>query len=331
MILLCKPNRVARTYLGGHRIDALRKIKAEDGFFPEEWIASVTSARNPGGSSTEGISVTREGALLSDSLKEHPEYLGGLESLPILLKLLDASERLVVQVHPTVAFAKENFGSSFGKAECWYVISADPGAHVYLGFKEGVTREEWIECFERQDIEHMLSMLHRIELSPGDVWFVDGGVPHAIGGGCLLAELQEPTDLMVVPERTTPSGRQLPEERLHCGLGFEKMFDMFDYTGYSRTELEKRFYRRSSADQSGVSQIIGKDLTDKFSLFELNVQKGLRLEGSELPRVFVVIDGNGSISDSDGSYMISAGDCGFIPANSLPELSGELRVLIAQP
>lgn len=337
MIYLCKPNRVARTYLGGHRIDRLRGIEAPDNFKPEEWVASVTTARNPGGAPDEGLSQISspepyKDKYLLDILNANPGYLGGFDTLPILLKLLDASERLVIQVHPTVGFAKENFGSPFGKAECWYIISTDPGACVYLGFKEGVTREKWLKCFETQDIPQMLGMLHRIELSPGDVWFVDGGVPHAIGGGCLMAELQEPTDLMVVPEKVTPSGRPLPEQRLHCGLGFEKMFDMFDYTGYSREELERRYHRRRECPSDSMVDIIDSGLTDKFAMSECRVESGMTLGNPGLPEVFVVIGGSGSISDSDGRQEIKAGDCGFIPATAKNiRLEGRMRVLISRP
>ena len=332
MIFLCEPNRVTRTYLGGHRIDKLRGIEAADNFKPEEWIASVTSARNPSGDPNEGLSITRDKRYLSDILNEHPEYLGKYDSLPILLKLLDASERLVIQVHPTVDFAMKNLDSKFGKAECWYIISTEPGACVYLGFKEGITREEWIDCFEKQDIERMLSFLHKIELEPGNVWYVDGGVPHAIGGGCLMAELQEPTDLMAVPEKVTPSGRPLPEARLHCGLGFVKMFDMFDYTGYSYDELKAKFHRRRECPKNSTAEIIDGTLTDKFAMSECRVDGELHYSNNGLPEVFVVINGHGSISDSDGVHELSAGDCGFIPA-TVPELTlkGDMRILISRP
>ena len=333
MIIPCLSNRVKRTYLGGHRIDRLRKMELPDGYRPEEWAASLTATGNPD-DPAEGLSKTRDGRLLADIIREKPEYLGGLESLPILLKLLDASERLAVQAHPTAEFARENLGSRYGKAECWYVISTDPGAHVYLGFREGVTREDWIDCFERQDIPEMLSMMHRIELSPGDVWYVDGGVPHAIGGNCLVAELQEPSDLMVVTERITPGGRVLPERRIHCGLGFERMFDVFDYTTYTPDRLREKFYRRKVCPQNSVINVIGSDLTDKFRLDECRTDSSLTIGEGEYdsPIIGAVIEGEGAISDRDGSVNLSAGDSFFIAAGSGElRIAGNLRLLIAAP
>ncbi len=332
MVFLCKRNRVARTYLGGRRIDALRGDEPKDGFQPEEWVASVTYAHNAGSTDpNEGLSVCGERTLL-DLLSENPSMLGRHEKLPILLKLLDASERLVIQVHPTVPFAKENWHSEFGKAECWYIISADEDACVYLGFKEGVTREAWERCFETQDVPTMLSMLHRIPLDEGDIWYVDGGVPHAIGGGCLMAELQEPTDLMVVPEKVTPSGRVIAEQRLHGGLGFEKMFDCFVYRGYSFDELKAKFHRHAEPEVNRAAHVIDRSLTDKFRMDEYLVSGSAEREASGEPGVAVVIGGRGTITDRDGTVAVRAGDGLFLPADcGALRFDGEFRILIAEP
>ncbi len=333
MIYVCKPNRVTRSYLGGHRIDHLHGIEGEDGLKPEEWIASVTSAWNAGNESdAEGLSFVQDGTSLASKIAENPSYLGNYTKLPILLKLLDASERLVIQAHPTADYAQKNLNSAFGKAECWYVIAADENAHVYLGFKEGITREKWVELFEKQDSAGMLSMLHKISLKPGDVWYVDGGVPHAIGGGCLLAELQEPTDLMVVPEKVTPSGRILADERLHCGLGFEKMFEVFEYVGYSREELESKYFRHPQVLTNQCTKIIEQKLTDKFCLNEYSINGSVNIGAFGKPAVSVVLSGTGELSDIDGKYQVKAGDGLFIPACTENIcVTGCLRMLIATP
>lgn len=370
MIYKLNPNRVPRTYLGGSRIDALRGLTAENGFFPEEWVASVTAAQNVPGADVilPGISVIDggkdDGRPLTDLLREHPEYLrnechiaqkprnnsdskilnnpkndksGGKNAdFPILLKILDSAERLVVQAHPTVEFARKNFGSRYGKAECWYVLSADEDAYVYLGFKKGITREEWKRCFDDQDIETMLLLLHKIPVKSGDVWYVDGGVPHAIGGGCLLAELQEPTDLMVVPEKRTPSGREIPEKRLHGGLGFEKMLDCFVYDGYSIDELRSRYYRQIPTDSSDCTIVIGGDLTDKFAMYDCRTANAaLELcpeQTRSKPSAAVVLSGIGNITDNEGNVTrLSPGDTLFIPSGERVKMDGTLRVLMAFP
>ena len=97
--------------------------------------------------------------------------------------------------------------------------------------------------FEQQDVEKMLDCLHRFEVKKGDFIFVAGGAPPAIGKNCFLAELQEPTDLMVIPERITSSGVVLAEQKLHGGLGFEKMFDCFLYEGFSKDKTRQMYFR----------------------------------------------------------------------------------------
>jgi len=333
MIILCKPNRVQRTYLGGHRIDKLHNsANPVDNYYPEEWIASVTSANNLN-ANNEGVSLSYGDVLLSSILKSNPEFLGKHDSFPILFKLLDAAERLVIQAHPTVKFARQHFNSRFGKTECWHILEADPDAHVFLGFKEGDhLRERWHSLFLNQDIAGMLDMLHKIPVQAGDVWFVDGGVPHAIGGGCLMAELQEPTDLMVIPEKITPSGHVLPEHKLHGGIGFDLMFGCFDYTGYSKDSLYQKFYRKPIMKPNDRTIIIGKDLTDKFQLSAYDVKHFVQIKRSPDPAAAIVIRGSGKIEDADGITDLNTGDSFFIPATTREmKITGELLLLIAEP
>lgn len=371
MIYLCQPNRVRRTYLGGSRIDSLRRSCQSDGFsrdaclcvssahnhskcdnsahsdsprdvpsrnsyYPEEWVASLTPAYSADSTNPEGLSRISDGRTLRELIESDPALIGtGSVSdigrmYPILLKLLDADERLVIQAHPTAEFARKHMSSEFGKAECWYVVSADPGAHIYLGFREGITRNDWVRAFETQDSEYMLSLLHRIELCEGDVWYVDGGVPHAIGGGCLLAELQEPSDLMVVMERVTPSGRVIPDRRIDCGLG-SRMFDVYDYTGYSETELRRRYFRHPEPRKNEFVTLVGADLTDKFRLYCCEVNEGICRHVQNKPSAAAVIAGQGKISSADCELEISSGDCLFLPANAGELIfSGSIRVILAE-
>ena len=114
------------------------------------------------------------------------ERFGG--ELSVLVKILDANERLFIQCHPTVEMAKKNFNSQFGKTECWIILEAEENACVYLGFKESISEEKWRSLFEAQYISGMLECMHRISVKRGDIVFVDGGMPHAIGGGCMMIE-----------------------------------------------------------------------------------------------------------------------------------------------
>jgi len=288
MIAKLKSNRVRRTYLGGARIDAFTGEKTvDDGALrPEDWTGSTTSAFN-GTLEIEGEGLGRfeDGRLVADVVGK----------LPILVKLLDSDERLVIQAHPTVPFAKEFCNSPVGKTECWYFLPGTaPDACVYLGFKPGVTEEKWRTAFAEQ--RGLLECLHRVPVKAGDFVFVDGGVPHAIGAGCFMIELQEPSDLMVVAERFTPSGRQIPEAKLHCGLGFEKMFKVYTYEPMEYDELCRRYVRFGDGvpASSGARRVLGPELTDKFELWILGGGERFSLGGASA--VIVVTDGEGELN-----------------------------------
>ena len=252
----------------------------------------------------EGLGRLEDGRLVKDVVG----------TLPILVKLLDSDERLVIQAHPTVPCAKRLFNSPVGKTECWYFLPGTaPDACVYLGFKPGVTRAKWEAAFEAQD--GLLDMLHRIPVKAGDFVFVDGGMPHAIGGGCFMIELQEPSDLMVVAERVTPSGRRIPDAKMHGGVGVEAMFDVYEYGGATFEEVCARYVKRAVegsqlvAPEAGainrvpsVTKILGQELTDKFEMWR--VTGGGRVT---LPRdrsVAVVTDGAGAVN----GHAVAKGD-----------------------
>ena len=319
-----EPNRVRRTYQGGGRIDAFTSFSPfDDGELrPEDWIASTTQAFN-GTREIDGEGLGRfpDGRLVKNTVG----------SLPILVKLLDADERLVIQAHPTVPCAREKFGSSVGKTECWYFLpgTADD-ACVYLGFKPGVTRERWRQAFETQT--GLLDMLHKVPVQRGDFVFVDGGMPHAIGAGCFMIELQEPSDLMVVAERFTPSGRRIPDGKIFCGLGLEDMLDVYEYEECPYDELCARYVRRGFSRNehkapradSSCRCVCGPELTDKFEMWHLSDTAHLSLGGAAA--VAVVIGGEGCVN----GLAVRAGDRCLAVQEDEISLSGPVEVVVCK-
>jgi len=319
---------------------------------PEDWMASTVTAFN--GMSEiagEGLGRLEDGRLVRDVVGE----------LPILVKLLDSDERLVIQAHPSVPCAKRLFGSPVGKTECWYFL---PGtaedACVYLGFKPGVTRTAWekavraemednrqpaasnrtvepsncrsgcrasnVECLSSSSL---LSFLHRIPVKAGDFVFVDGGMPHAIGGGCFMVELQEPSDLMVVAERVTPSGRFIPDVKMHGGVGWTKMFDVYEYNGLECDEVCRRYVRRGfrckyrKGDASHAAcRICGPELTDKFEMWL--VSGGGRVMLPRERSVAVVTEGTGLVN----GLSVKSGDRLLIADEDALETEGDATVVV---
>lgn len=311
MLYKLLPTRVHRAYHGGENIDKM--MGAENPKitrFPEDWLASVTTAFNPDRPiDNEGLSKTTDGRFLRDIIDENKEtMIGKSENMSLLFKLLDASERLVIQVHPTVEFAKEKFNSPFGKAECWYMLN--DGGYIYIGFKPGITKEYMMELFEKQDTDTMLEIMHRFEVKKGDFIFVAGGVPHAIGKGCFMAELQEPTDLMVIPERVTPSGIELADIKLHGGLGFEKMFDCFSYEGYDRETTYNKYFISPVELDKNVKVITNDKITDKFKLYEISTDNEY-VYPTETYGIILVTEGKGMIND----IPVKPGDRLFVSEN----------------
>lgn len=328
MIYKLLPTRVFRAYYGGKNIDIMTGVEnPKNTRFPEDWLASVTKAFNPGRNITnEGLSQTEDGMLLKDIIENNKqEMIGKRESMSILFKLLDADERLVIQVHPTVEFAKKHFNSPYGKTECWYILN--DGGYVYLGFKPGITKEYMRQLFLKQDVDAMLSCMHRFEVKKGDFIFVAGGVAHAIGKGCFLAELQEPTDLMVIPEKITPSGVELAEQKLHCGLGFDKMFDCFSYEGADREETHRKYFIVPKKLDENIKIIADQSITDKFKLFEIEAD-GEYIYKMESYGIALVIEGKGKIDN----VQMKAGDRVFIPENQKQiKIEGKIKILLCRP
>lgn len=249
-------SRVWRPFVGGRELDRLAGLpNPADGHFSEEWLLSTVPAVNPGRDEPDaGLSFFRESVpgitgriCLADAIAADPgAFLGVMhadlygEEMGVLVKLIDSRDRLRLQVHPDKAMARRLFGTEFGKTECWHVLGlrgdGDEPPRLYLGFREGISREAWRDAFARQDREAMFSMLHAFVPSVGETYVIPGGVPHAIGAGCLVAEVQEPSDMTIRLERSVPGGPTLSDEAMHQGLGFEAMFDCFYYDGRSQEE-----------------------------------------------------------------------------------------------
>jgi mannose-6-phosphate isomerase len=234
------PHRFAHFYRGGDRITELRGAPGPHERSPEEWLASTTTRFD---AAPAGLSALPDGRLLRDAVAAEPEAWLGPEHVAtfgadtgVLVKLLDAGERLPVHVHPDRAWAGRHLGCRYGKTEAWYVVAADEGAQVHLGFRHDVPRAVLAERVEREAGAALLDVMHARTVSAGDGILVPAGWPHAIGAGILVVEAQEPTDFSILLEWT---GFDLdgPAEG-HLGLGFQTALGAVDVRGHAPDEVD---------------------------------------------------------------------------------------------
>ena len=277
------PNVLSHFYAGGARIAALRGLELDSDHMPEEWLGAVNTAF---GHAERGLSRFDDGTLVRDAIAADPEAYLGAEHVArhgadpaLLVKLLDAGQRLPVHFHPDRAFARAALGSPYGKTEAWLIVEAEPGASVHAGFRRAVDLDEVRRWMREQDSAAMLDALHELPVAAGDAIFVPGGMPHAIGEGILLVELQEPTDFSVLLEW---DGFELTEAEGHLELGWDRALEALDRTvgdppGRELPAEADGFFR---ADRlSG-----GAALDPGFSILVATAGQGtLATEGGDLP------------------------------------------------
>ena len=325
--------RVRRPFRGGLLLDRWQgRPNPSDGFQAEEWVASTLAARNPDPFPGEGISrvLLAEGELpLPELIAGAPQLFLGAEHVrkhgpqpAVLVKLLDSCSRLMLQVHPDRDFARAELNSAFGKTDAWYILDgrASDGEQPYvlLGFKPGISRAIWRDLFERQDVAGMVDALHRFPVEPGQVYLVEGGVPHAAGPGCFFMEIQEPTDFTLRVERIGPAGARLSDEQLHQGIGFEKMLDCFHYEGLSAAETLRRWRLapRLAEDVAGgrIWQLLTYRDTPFFAMNRLEIWGRLELPAEARFSIAVVWRGRGTLHWEGGKLPVGPAAELFLPA-----------------
>lgn len=315
-------NRVFRVYRGGKLFHGFLGDPREDGNEPEEWICSSVRALNDGHTDPlEGISLRCEdGKPFHEILSEHPvEYLGDRKSLGVLVKYLDSAIRLPMQVHPTRDFSRKNFGSPYGKAESWLVLDTRPGACIYFGFSREVTPEEFSEAVARSehDKNAMTEFVNRVPVRAGDVFYVDAGVIHAIGAGCLILEVQEPTDFTIQPEHWCGDYR-LNDQEMYLGLSPETALGCFDFTRFGSQVVDngRKTPRVLKTDSHvTVEALISESDTPCFSMTRYTLREGcftLDVPAS----IWICAEGEGEVCSDGQSRPLRKGDYFFLPAKA---------------
>jgi mannose-6-phosphate isomerase len=329
------PNQLHHFYRGGDAIARFRGTPATDDHAPEDWVGSTATMF---GSEERGMSRLADGRLLRDAIEADPDaFLGPAHTArfgpdtALLVKLLDAGQRLPAHFHPDAAFAGSHLGLAHGKTEAWLIVETpDDGAPIWLGFCHDVEADELAAWVARQEVDAMLGALNEIPVAAGDCVFVPAGFPHAIGEGIFLVELQEPTDLSILMEWT---GFAIDGKRDgHLGLGFEVALQSARRTAVNGDELAGLRRRASSAPESapGRRNLLPASADGFFRAERLSPAPTVTLEPAF--SILVVVDGDGELETEDGNATVARGDTLLIPhAAGAAELRGPVDAIRCLP
>ena len=259
----------------------------------------------------DGPTKTADGKTLQEVLTE--EQLGknckGFPFFPMLVKLIDAKQDLSVQVHPSDEYALKN-ENSFGKTEMWYIVEADEGAGIYLGFKKDTTQEEYENAIKNHTLTDLLNFF---EVKAGECYFIPSGTIHAIGAGCLICEIQQNSNLTYRVYDYGRKDKNGNERELHV----EKALKV---TNLSKYEYAPMQIKTAQGDLLGLSRYFTTTLVDVAG------EKVLKKDNGSFKCV-TCVGGNGAINGEKvglgDSYLITAGTGEVV-------LTGNMRLVMAE-
>jgi len=260
-----------------------------------------------------GTSLVANGELKGKSLKEVIYIYGknalgtkiweeGNNKFPLLVKFIDASDKLSVQVHPEDEYARIHEGD-FGKTEMWIVLDAKPDAKLVYGVKPKVTKKELEKGIKEGTLEKLLNF---VDVKKGDVFFIPAGTIHAIGAGILIAEIQQNSD-------TT--------------------YRVYDWNRVDDKGNSRELHVKKALDVSVLSDVVGKEklkgrivkegknirnylVSCKYfstEIIEINTESKESLNGEKF-NLLIFIEGEGRITYKGGYVPFKKGDSFFIPA-----------------
>lgn len=286
---------------GGSKLKDILGKKISQEYIGESWeLSDITTYP----------SVVANGAVAGKNIKElienYQEQLVGKKvyekfgpQFPLLIKFIDAREPLSIQVHPNDELAKKRH-DSFGKNEMWYIMQADKGAELTIGFNQSVSKEQYLRLSKAGEIEEYLN---KVPAQKGQVYHVPAGRVHAIGAGILIAEIQQTSDITyrIHDYNRVCGDGQLRE--LHTTLATDAI-DFFLYETYQikYDKSENRF-----------SKVLN---TPHFRTNILSISGRIEKDYSHQDcfTILIAVEGNITIKTSTGTEKIKAGEILLLPA-----------------
>lgn len=293
---------------GGTKLQTVLNKPIESDITGESWEISTV----PG-----DISVISNGYLANTSLDSlidtSPELLLGKsvverfgKEFPILIKFIDAKQDLSIQLHPNDTLAKKRH-NSFGKTEMWYVMDADKGSELIVGFNKNVTKEEYSKSLAD---DTLLDLLHYESVKEGDTFFINTGKIHAIGAGVLLAEIQQTSDVTYRVFDFNRKDRDGNLRELHTEMALDAM-------DYEKKDDFKVLYD-TSLNKVGTMVDCPYFKTNFLNLTQ-NLEQDTVTRDSFT--IFMCVGGKATIETDEGDVDIQKGETVLVPA-----LTNEIRI-----
>ena len=272
------------------------------------------------------ISIVNNGSLEGKSIKEllkkyQAELVGKSvfkkfgDEFPLLVKFIDANDDLSVQVHPNDELAMKRH-NSFGKTEMWYIFQADKDATLNSGFNRPLTKDQYLDYFERGEL---MSILNVEKVKADDVYFLPAGRVHYIGKGCLLAEIQQTSDVtyrIYDFNRTDDNGKK---RALHT----EEAMDAIDFTYYEH-------YKTTYTDR--INDVVPLVSCKYFTTNKLHFTEETIRDHSNLDSfvIYVCMDGALTLKYPNGAVEVQKGEAVLVPAcisNLTLSPAGQFKIL----
>lgn len=300
---------------GGNKLKNILN-KPAGNYTGESWEISAVN---------EDISVVDNGVFKGTSLKDliserKGEVLGQKvydefgTDFPLLIKFIDAKTALSVQLHPQDEIAKQRH-NSFGKTEMWYIMQADNGANINVGFKETISKEKYIKSLEAGEITDLLNFE---DVREGDSFFINTGKVHAIGAGVLLAEIQQTSDItyrIYDWDRVDANGNS---RELHTALAI-------DAIDFEKKEDFKLRYDNIPNESSNIASC--KYFTTNFLPVEGKVKKDYSKLDSFV--IYMCVKGSATIGINGNTEIIEQGQTALIAGkNDVVQISADYAELL---
>ncbi|MBQ4631094.1 MAG: class I mannose-6-phosphate isomerase [Clostridia bacterium] len=300
MIYPLKTVPVFKQYLwGGDTLKTKFKKDIPGSFAAESWEVSCHD---------DGLCTVANGIFKGKTLKEvifsDTKNMLGKETdiFPLLVKFLDAKDKLSVQVHPDNAFAAKHENGELGKTEMWYVIDAKPGAVLVYGLKEGTDSKTFCESAQNGTLEQHLNF---VPAKKGDAFFIPSGTVHAICDGLLIAEIQQSSNTTYRVYDYNRTDKDGNKRELHI----EKAVMATDY---SASPLGQACYDVEDVP-GGRMKTLAK--CEYFTVIKYDIETEVLFSKPDTRfEMLVCTEGKGTLVYDGGTEEIKAGDSFFIPA-----------------